>query len=92
LGGGGADGVAISHPKLGEEDIENAQVPYLACQLSGFVPTPINKFVCAVLGPDGVCSVGARFILVRAERPYIQSSMACATDTLLLNACSRGYK
>jgi hypothetical protein len=26
--------------------------------------------------------MGARFILVRAERPYFQSSMAYATDTI----------
>jgi hypothetical protein len=28
--------------------------------------------------------VGARFILVQAERPHIQSSVACATDTKLI--------
>jgi hypothetical protein len=39
-----------------------------------------------------VCSVGARFILVRAERPYFQSSVVCTTDTLILNARSRGLK
>jgi hypothetical protein len=39
-----------------------------------------------------VCSVGARLILVRAERPYIQSLAARATETLLLNARSRGYE
>jgi hypothetical protein len=39
-----------------------------------------------------VCLVGARFILVQEERPYIYSSMARATNTLLLNARSRGYK
>jgi hypothetical protein len=39
-----------------------------------------------------VSSVGARFILVRAECPYFQYSVARATGTLLLNACSRGYK
>jgi hypothetical protein len=39
-----------------------------------------------------MCSVGARFILVRTERPYIKSSAARATDTLLLNARSRDYK
>jgi hypothetical protein len=31
-----------------------------------------------------VCSVGARFILVWAERPYFQSLVARATDTLFL--------
>jgi hypothetical protein len=39
-----------------------------------------------------VCSLGIRFILVRVERPYFQSSMAHATGTLLLIARSRGYK
>jgi hypothetical protein len=39
-----------------------------------------------------VCSMGTRFILVRAERPYFQSLMARTTDILLLIACSRGYK
>jgi hypothetical protein len=39
-----------------------------------------------------VCSVGARFILVRVERPRIQSSVAYAISTMLLNARSRGYK
>jgi hypothetical protein len=39
-----------------------------------------------------VCLVGTRFILDRVECPYIQYSMARATDTLLLNARSRGYK
>jgi hypothetical protein len=39
-----------------------------------------------------VCLVGTRFILVRAEHPYFQFSVACIIDTLLLNARSRGYK
>jgi hypothetical protein len=39
-----------------------------------------------------VCSVGTRFKLVRAEHPYIQSSAACATGTLVARCCSRGYK
>jgi hypothetical protein len=39
-----------------------------------------------------VCSMGARFIWFRAERPNIQSLVARATGTLLLNAHSRGYK
>jgi hypothetical protein len=26
--------------------------------------------------------VGARFIMVQAEHPYLQSSVACATDTI----------
>jgi hypothetical protein len=38
-----------------------------------------------------MCSMDARFILVQTERLYIQSSTARATDTLLLNAHSRGY-
>jgi hypothetical protein len=36
--------------------------------------------------------VDARFILVRTERSYFQSLVACATNILLLNARSRGYK
>jgi hypothetical protein len=39
-----------------------------------------------------VCSVGARFILVRAEHPYIPSSVTHTTNILLLKARSRGYK
>jgi hypothetical protein len=39
-----------------------------------------------------VCSVGARFILAQTEHPCIQSSVACATDTMMLNARIRGYK
>ena len=39
-----------------------------------------------------VCSMDARFILVRVERPYIQSSVACATDTIDDQTRSRGYK
>jgi hypothetical protein len=39
-----------------------------------------------------VCADAARFILVRAERPYIQASLACATDTIDDQTCSRGYK
>jgi hypothetical protein len=35
---------------------------------------------------------GTRFILVRAEHPYLQYPVACTTDTLLLNAHSGGYK
>jgi hypothetical protein len=34
----------------------------------------------------------ATFILVRAELPYIQSSVACATDTIDDQTCSKGYK
>jgi hypothetical protein len=33
-----------------------------------------------------------RFILVRTERFYIQSSVACATDTIDDQTHSRGYK
>jgi hypothetical protein len=39
-----------------------------------------------------MCSVVVRFILVQTERPYIQSLVAHTTDTLLLNARSKGYK
>jgi hypothetical protein len=32
------------------------------------------------------------FLLVRAERPYFQSLVACSTDTINDQTCSRGYK
>jgi hypothetical protein len=38
-----------------------------------------------------VCAEGARFILVWTEYPYLQLSMACATDTIDQTR-SRGYK
>jgi hypothetical protein len=39
-----------------------------------------------------VYSVDARFILVQAEHPYFQSSVARATGTLLLITRNRDYK
>lgn len=51
-----------------------------------------SKFVCVFSMVWMACSVDARFILVRVERPYIQTSVARATSTLPLNARSRGYK
>jgi hypothetical protein len=39
-----------------------------------------------------VCAVGARFILVRAKCHHIQSLGACATNTIVDHAYSRGYK
>jgi hypothetical protein len=39
--------------------------------------------VCARFVVQMVCSVGAIFILVRAERPYIQSSATRAADTFV---------
>lgn len=53
---------------------------------------PISKFVCARSRFQMVLSVGARFILVQAECPYIQSLVARATGTIIVNAHSRGYK
>jgi hypothetical protein len=44
------------------------------------------------IGIGTVCAVGARFIVVRTERSYIQSLVACATAPLLINAYSKGYK
>jgi hypothetical protein len=35
---------------------------------------------------------GTRFILVRAERPYFQSSVACTNNTIDDQTRSRGYK
>jgi hypothetical protein len=39
-----------------------------------------------------VCAEGVRFILVRAECPYFQSSVACATGSIDDQTHSRGYK
>jgi hypothetical protein len=35
---------------------------------------------------------GAIFVLIRAERPYIQSSVACTTGTIDDQTRGRGYK
>jgi hypothetical protein len=40
-----------------------------------------SKYVCACSKFWMVCSVGAVFILIRTEHPYIQSSVARATGT-----------
>jgi hypothetical protein len=60
--------------------------------LSVFELAPTSKFVCVCSIVQMVCLVAARFIPVRAERPYIQPFVARTTDTLLLKARSRGYK
>jgi hypothetical protein len=39
-----------------------------------------------------VCAEGTRFILVRAKRPYIQSLVAYAFNTIDDQTCIRGYK
>jgi hypothetical protein len=39
-----------------------------------------------------MCVEGTKFILVRAEHPYIQSSVACATGSIDDQTPSRGYK
>jgi hypothetical protein len=39
-----------------------------------------------------VCAEGARFVLVRAERPYFQSSVACSTGIIDDQTRSRGYQ
>jgi hypothetical protein len=52
---------------------------------------PTSKLIVCVLAPNDVHG-GTRFILVRAECPYIQSSAACATARLMIKARSRGYK
>jgi hypothetical protein len=41
-----------------------------------------SKFLCACSGLQTVCEVGLRFIMVWAQRHYIQSSAACAIDTI----------
>jgi hypothetical protein len=43
----------------------------------------LGPFVCARSGIQMVCSVGARFIMVWAKRPYIQSSAARGIDTFV---------
>jgi hypothetical protein len=58
-------GVMTDHMEPGEF-VENVQAPYLARQLSMFrTSAPISKFLCACRGLQMVCSMGARFILVR---------------------------
>jgi hypothetical protein len=39
-----------------------------------------------------VCAEGIRFILVRTKYPYFQSSVACASSTIVDQTCSRGNK
>jgi hypothetical protein len=39
-----------------------------------------------------VCTEGARFILVRVERPYFQPSVVYATGTINDQTRSKGYK
>jgi hypothetical protein len=56
--------------------------PYLARQVC-FEPAPTSKFVCARSGVRLVSPMGTGFILVRTERPYIQSLVARATDTFI---------
>jgi hypothetical protein len=41
------------------------------------------EFLCARSGLWTVCSVGAKFLLVQAKRPYIQSSTAHDTGTFV---------
>jgi hypothetical protein len=50
-----------------------------------------SKFVC-VRSKFGCCAQWAQDILVRVERPYIQSSVAHTIDIFLHNARSCGYK
>jgi hypothetical protein len=64
--------------------IKNVQGPYLARQLLVFRTSALtSKFLCAHSGLYTIFSVGARFILVWAECPYIQSSAARAIDTIV---------
>jgi hypothetical protein len=54
------------------QNVENMEAPYLAHQLFVFQTyAPTSKFVCVCSVDRMVCSVGARFILVRTEHPYI---------------------
>jgi hypothetical protein len=79
---GGSIGVAPSQPKL--EELRHEPTSPLPS-----VPTvgvsnlaPASNFLCACSGLRTVCAVVAKFILVRAERLYIKTSVACATGTI----------
>jgi hypothetical protein len=56
-------------------DFNNSQKTKLVLSVF-WTSAPTRKFVYARYGLQTVCSVDAMFILVRAERPYIQSLMA----------------
>jgi hypothetical protein len=76
-------GVMDGHPEPGKI-VENTQGSYLACQLPAFrTSAPTTKYLCARSRLRTVCSVDTRFILVRVERPYIQSSAPRATGTFV---------
>lgn len=47
------------------------------------ISVPTNKFLYIRPRLRMVCSLGARFILARTERHYIQSSAAHATGTFV---------
>jgi hypothetical protein len=51
-----------------------------------------SKFIIRVPRLRRVCIEDGRFILVRTERPYFQSSVAGATDVVDDQTRSRGYK
>jgi hypothetical protein len=56
--------------------------------------TPTSKFIVHISGSRGCTqrALAARFILVRAGRPYFQSLVACTIDTIDDQTCNRGYK
>jgi hypothetical protein len=75
------------------EFVENAQVPYVAHQLSVFqTSTPTCKFLCARSRLRMVCLVGTSFILVWANVPTSSFRWLALPAPLLLDARSRVYK
>jgi hypothetical protein len=72
--------------------VERARPPTWHINCRCFIPRSKTKIYCTCSGLQKVSAEGARFILVRAECPYFQSSMACATGTIDDQTCSRGYK
>jgi hypothetical protein len=64
-------GIATDHLEP-RKSVENVQGPYLVRQLLVFqTAAPTSKFLCAHSELRTVFSVGARFIVIRAECPYI---------------------
>jgi hypothetical protein len=67
-----------------------------ACAIMGVVGVSylgsISKFIVRVSGLRRVCVEDAKFIMVRAGRPYIISSVACATDTIDDQTHNKSYK
>jgi hypothetical protein len=77
--------------------IEDPAVPtkfrgsYRGC-LSVFLTSPRQINLCASSRLRTVCAVGAKFILVRVECPYIRSSTIALPAPVIIKARGRGYK